>query len=113
MDDKVSVETKGDINIIKCEGQIDSNTYYELKDAIKKTIEKKSFKIIIDLSDTTFVSSSGWGTIIGNLKEVRKGGGDIVVTGMSGGVRHVYETAQFDELIKSCDTIEDAIKFFS
>ena len=113
MEDSVNVEKKGDIAIVRCAGQIDSNSYYALKDGLKKLVEEGIFRIVVDFSSATFVSSAGWGTIIGNLIATRNKRGDIVVTGLSGGVKHVYETAQFDELIKSCDTIEDAIKFFS
>lgn len=108
----VSVEKRNDVGVIKCAGQIDYNAD-DFKKAVNGFLQTGTVKIVVDFSDTAFISSTGWGTIIGNLKEIRSGGGDIKLAAMSADVRKVYDLLEFYELVKSCETVEDAVKSFS
>jgi anti-sigma B factor antagonist len=112
MDNNVSVETRNDIGIIRCAGQIDYNAK-AFKTAVNSFLTGGTFKIVVDFSGITFISSTGWGTIIGNLKEIRTGGGDIKLAAMSADVKKVYDLLEFYNLIDSSKTVEDAVKSFS
>lgn len=112
MENNISSEKKGNVGIITCDGQIDSDAH-ALKGEVSRLLKDGIYKIVIDFSGITFISSTGWGTIIGNLRESRGGGGDIKIAAMSAEMKHAYERVGFDELIKSCETVEKAILSFS
>jgi len=67
MENHISVETRGDIGIISYDGQVDSDAR-ALKDAVNNLMQSGTFKIIVDFSGITFISSTGWGTIIREFK---------------------------------------------
>ncbi len=58
------LEISGDTTTIKCHGRIVSDTATELKDLVKPMIPKVR-RIVLDLTDVSFVDSSGLGTLIG------------------------------------------------
>ncbi len=107
-----NIEKKGDICIIKCSGNIDTDAYNDLKNIFEKIIANKDLKIIVDLSDVNFISSSGWGVFIGNLNKIRQNGGDIRLAAMNEEVKNIYYAVNFNELIRSYDKLEDAIKSY-
>jgi len=55
---EIIVKKEGGIAVIKYTGFIDTDTYVILKEALEKLIKEASYKIIIDVSDTTFMSSA-------------------------------------------------------
>jgi len=112
MDNEFRVEKQGDIGIIKCARQVETEACTILGNRIKDMMKENIYKIIIDFSLTNYVSSMGWGTILGSMNAAKKGGGNIVVASMNPQVKTIYESVEFDELIKSYDTVIDAIKAF-
>jgi len=109
---QINVEKREDIIIIKCSGNIDADSYTEFKNTFDKIIVNGDLKIIVDLSGVNFISSSGWGVIIESLQKVRMGGGDILLAAMTEEVKNVYQTVSFNELLRSYDKLEDAIKSY-
>lgn len=113
MENNISIRKQDGTGIMTCRGAIDSDTYRAFKDSLGNLIESPIYKIIIVLSDISFMNSTGWGTIIGNLRNVRQKKGDIVLAAMSENLKSVYYKTNFDEIIKAYDTVEDALSSFS
>ncbi|MCX8092894.1 MAG: STAS domain-containing protein [Candidatus Goldbacteria bacterium] len=109
---QIKVEQKGDVTIIKYLGNIDSDAYGVFKQTFEILIANNNFKIVVDLSDVSFISSAGWGVFIGNLQKIRKNGGDIRLAEMREEVKNIYLTVNFNELLKSYDTLNEAIESF-
>lgn len=98
---QINIEQKADIYIIKCIGNIDSDSYINLKEIFDKLIKEKNYKIVVNLSDVNFISSTGWGIFIGSLQKIRSGGGDLRLAAMTEEVENIYKMVNFDELLLS------------
>lgn len=109
---QINIEKQGNVCILKCLQNIDSESYGDLKNIFDKLIKENNLNIIVDLSKVSFIGSSGWGVFIGSLQKVRLGGGDIRLCGMTEDVKNIYETVNFNEFLRSYDTLEEAIESF-
>ena len=109
----VDIQKIGNVHIVNCDGLIETNTSQKLKDAIGGLLKVKQYKIVVNLSKTTFMCSSAWGAVIGSLKEARQGGGDILLAEMSDEAESGYYMANFNEIIESRCSVKEAVESFS
>jgi anti-sigma B factor antagonist len=108
----ITVKVRGDFKIISCEGEIDAESYVILQNEFKQDEVESQKKIIVDLSSTDYINSSGWGVFIGNAKAFRDAGGDIRLAGMQPHLEQVFKMLGFDDLVQAYDTVENAVKSF-
>ena len=112
---KLGIETAGqqkEISVIKVGGYIDTTTSAELENALETLLQNKTYNIIIDLADVDYISSAGWGIFISEIKGIREAGGDLKLVGMISDVLEVFELLEFHFILKSFDTLDDAINDF-
>ena len=110
LDIQMSVDHIGEVAIIKIAGRIDSHTSGSFSNLLNKLIEKKEYKLIVDLKRVDFISSAGWGLITGVLREVRGNGGDIKLAGMSERVEESYEILELGELVETYKDVGNAVQ---
>ena len=112
---QLSVKQTGannDISIIKVGGYIDTTTSAELEHSLESLINAGNFYIIIDLGNVDYISSAGWGIFISELKGIRDHSGDLKLVNMMPDVYEVFELLEFHYILKSFDSIDDAIADF-
>ena len=70
----------------------------EVRKAIISHIGGGRRHLVLDLSDTDFVDSSGLSVLVAVLKAVRKVGGEVVLLNLSEGVRTLIELTRMNEV---------------
>lgn len=98
--------------ILSPQGYIDTTNASQMEKAIEEQLRQGRFKIGINLADVDFISSAGWGVFIGELRSVRSNKGDLVLISMDPDVYDVYELMEFSSILKSFDTLDEAIRYF-
>jgi anti-anti-sigma factor len=102
-----------EIVIITPQGYIDTTTVHLIEETLDEQLSKNKYKFIMDLKNTDYVNSSGWGVFMRDLKDIRDKNGDLVITNMSQEVYLVYETMDLSTVLKSFDTFEEALANFT
>ena len=73
-------------------GEIDVSTVARLEAALEAAIETGgSGVVVVDLTEVTFIDSSGLGALVAGLKQAQQRGGTLVVRGIQGAPRKVFE----------------------
>ena len=104
----IAASAKDDISVVKVNGYLDTTTTAELEEALHDLLKKENYRIVVDLSDTSYISSAGWGIFIGEIKEIRNRGGDLKLAGMNGDVFEVFQLLEFQSILYAHDTAEEA-----
>lgn len=105
-------EDNPDVSVISVKGYVDTTTSTELEESLKRLLGKGRYDIVIDLGNVNYISSAGWGIFISEIKEIRENGGDLKLAAMIGDVYEVFELLEFQTILESFDTVEDAIDSF-
>ncbi|WP_336367026.1 STAS domain-containing protein [Marinobacter sp. C2H3] len=76
---------------LELQGSLDSDTAPQLDECLARVAGPETRVIALELSELTFISSAGLRVIFKTLKQLKARGGQITVSGMSKGVRKVFE----------------------
>ncbi len=101
-----------EISVVSVKGFIDTTTSGELEESIKRLLDKNRYDIIVDLGGVDYISSAGWGIFISEIKKIRENGGDLKLAAMMGDVYEVFELLEFQTILESYDTLEEAVRSY-
>ncbi len=99
-----------DITVVSVKGFIDTTTAPEFEKAFQSVLGANKFSLIIDLKETTYISSVGWGIFVGEIKRIRNQKGNLFLVAMSPEVTEAYELLEFDTILKSFPTVDQAVQ---
>ncbi|RKY89659.1 hypothetical protein DRQ11_00530 [candidate division KSB1 bacterium] len=101
-----------DIVYLKIVGYIDTTTSVALVSQLRKLLQENYCQFVVDLGAVQYVSSAGWGVFVGEIKNVRDRGGDIKMVHMTPEVLDVFEMLEFNRILRTYDSVEEAINEF-
>lgn len=94
--------------MIAVTGQIDLYAAPELKVAVGDAIRHGARRLILDMSETSFIDSSALSILLGAVKRLRPLGGEVVViSGRGSAVREVFEITGLDHLFELRESAEE------
>ena len=108
-----TAKTATDVTVLKISGYLDTTTAGELETSLYNLLAKGCYKIAIDLTGVTYISSAGWGIFIGEIKEIRNHGGDLKLVGMVGDVFEVFQLLEFQSILEAYPSTEEAVEAFT
>ncbi len=110
---KIGEKKAGNITIIFLEGKIDSTSSIEIEKKINDLIDRGEKYLIVNLSGTEYISSSGLRVMLSSLKRLKKVQGDLKVSCTRPLVQNVFNMAGFTQIFEFYDREEDALSRFS
>ena len=99
---------RNNIHLVKVEGRLDASFSAELEDEIDQLLEKTK-RIIMDLSEVTYLSSSGLRVLLSVKKETEEQGG-LVLMNIIDIVKKTIEVAELDDFFSLAGSVEEAIE---
>jgi len=102
-----------DVAEIRIDGVIDTLTASELEQVFDSLLRRSRYRIVVDLAGVDYISSAGWGIFISHIRDVRDNDGDVKLAGMVPDVREIFELLEFDKVLQSYPSVEEAVVTFS
>jgi anti-sigma B factor antagonist len=94
------------------ENRIVADVTPQFKEGLVAYIMSGNKKIVLDLSEVTFIDSSGLGALIGSLKAVGTDG-ELVLCGARDAVVNMLKLTRMDKVFHIFDTVEEAASYLS
>jgi anti-sigma B factor antagonist len=96
--------------VVRAVGRLNMVAAPSLREEVERvvTAEGRSH-VVVDLSGTTFVDSSGLGALIAGLKAARAAGGDLRIAAATTQVLSVLRLTNLDRVLRPYPSVEDAL----
>ena len=99
-----SEKTRGKVLVLKPAGRLDSNTIGAAETEMFAYLEKGETRIVLDLSDLEYISSSGLRLVLMMGKRLSFKGGKLALCGLKPHIREVFEISGFISILTVVDT---------
>ena len=94
--------------VVAVAGEIDVYTSPVLQERLVEVLRDGFSSIVLDLSEVTFLDSTGLGVLITALKRCRSAEGDLVLVTAQPNVLKVLEITGLNDVFKVHDSVDDA-----
>lgn len=95
--------------VLHARGRLDMVAAPQLRSLVSDTVAAGARRLVVDLTDTAFLDSSGLGALIAGLKSARQAGGDLRIAGAGEQVTMVLELTQLNTVLRPYPTVEAAL----
>jgi stage II sporulation protein AA (anti-sigma F factor antagonist) len=97
----IELEVKHNVLCIRLAGELDHHTAEELRQRVTVLLEENPIHhIVLNLGELSFMDSSGLGVILGRYKQIKNGGGEMVVCSISPAVERLFEMSGLFKIIR-------------
>ena len=107
---KVHSETIDGIDIVTLKGRLVSADTQRVRVAMLQVVEEGHAMLVVDISQVTFIDSSGLSVLLSVFKAVRKRGGEMNLFGMTEQIRHLLELTRVEQVLASYADRQSAIE---
>lgn len=97
-----------DVTVIQPEGRLTMVSASSLRKQIQGIVDSGSSRIVVDLSTTEFIDSSGLGALISGLKMARDAGGDLRIAAAPQQVCTVLELTNLNRVLPTYSAADTA-----
>lgn len=94
--------------VVAVRGEVDLATAPALKNRLLELVADGRIEIVVDLTNTEFLDSTGLGAVVAAYKRVRAHEGHLRLVATSARVKRVFEITNLDRVVPICTTVEEA-----
>ena len=101
--------TQDQPNVLPLEGEIDLHVAPQIGASLAALIKNKPPRLVVDLSQVSYIDSSGLAVLIEAMQNVGRYGGTFAISGLQETVRPIFEIARLDQVFRIFPTTADAL----
>jgi anti-sigma B factor antagonist len=105
---KVNIRTVGDVHVAELSGELDANTSPVAQQAILP-LAVDGAKIILDMSQVSFMSSAGLRLLLSTYRQVATRNGTVALAGLSEDLKDTMSMTGFLSFFSVHDTTDAAV----
>jgi anti-sigma B factor antagonist len=87
-------------NVLPLKGEIDLHVSPSVTASLDGIIDKKPERLVVDLSDVTYIDSAGLAALIQAMQKVEGYGGKFRLAGLQETVRSIFEISRLDQVFQ-------------
>jgi anti-sigma B factor antagonist len=96
-------------SVIALAGEVDLYTAPEFKQRLLEAIAQGATRVVVDLSDTTFIDSTALGVLVGAVKRLREHDGRLALVCNDRNIAKIFEITGLDRVFAIYGTRPEAV----
>ena len=108
----VSKELKPGIWELQIEGSLDWSNFSRVESSINEIFQKGIYRLVINLRDTTYISSAGFGCFISSLDVAMKHNGNLIFAATPPEIQDVFDILGLSKILQLAKDEAEAIQQF-
>lgn len=111
---ELRTEPVGEVTVVTIPGDtLDAGNSQEFKNDVAPVLEQHR-QVVFDMSELTFVDSSGCGALLSCLRKVEEEGrGDLLLCSVSSQVQDLFKVVRMDQVFRIFESREKAVRAFA
>lgn len=109
---EINVREETNVTILTLKGRLDLATGSALKEQIKQLFEKERTAVHLNLGDVEFINSSGLGSLVSIMKEIRLRKGRLTLSNLVSYVQEIFEITQLSHIFEIYATEQEALNSY-
>ncbi|MBA9003430.1 MULTISPECIES: STAS domain-containing protein [Thermomonospora] len=109
MEFAVEHRVEQDVTVVKVTGELDVFSSPRLREKLLDVIDTGPVRLVVDLSDVTFLDSTGLGVLVGIYHRLRARNGTMSFVGANDRVRRVFHVTQLTKIFVLYDDLDEAL----
>lgn len=91
-------ELTADVWLVGISGRLDQTQTPDLEEQLDQLLEAGHQRIVVDMSEVTYINSGGLRCLVTAWRKAKKEGGNVVLTGLKERVSEVFSMVGFDKV---------------
>lgn len=106
----VQLDERDGCVVLAVSGEVDLGTAPRLREHLVNLIDDGHRHVVVDLSATDFLDSTGLGALVAGFKRLRAHEGDMRLVCSTARIRKVFELTRLDLVLPIFESVEDACR---
>jgi anti-anti-sigma factor len=104
----ILVREENGVTVFTVDGRVDTQGAVMMDQSLQAAVAQGKYKLIIDMTDVTYISSAALRSLADVLTKCKKVDGDLKLVALSSKVLRVFRIIGFDRYFSLYDTVEAA-----
>ncbi len=92
------VDSAGDVTVLSTVAELNARNSEDAKAFLRELIDSGSTRLVLDLSGTSFIDSSGLSALLYAMKAARNVGGELRLCALSAPIRSIFEITRLHKV---------------
>ncbi len=106
---KININEHDKALIVSVTGKMDVRTSPELEQVISTQVKDLDKTLILDFEELNYISSAGLRVVLLAAKQIKANRHELLISGLKGTVKDVFELSGFYSIFKIAETIDDVL----
>lgn len=95
--------------VVQLTGEVDMSHSPSVHQALVEVLERKPLRLVIDLTEVSYMDSSGVGVLVDALRRMRTIGGKLALVAVAPRVLSVLQITKLDQFFEMYSTLPEAL----
>jgi anti-anti-sigma factor len=98
-----------DVWIVQVRGRLDQSQTPQLNETLVELIEREKYRLIVDLSDVSYINSGGLRCLVSAWRQARAHNGDVILLGLNDRLYEIFTMIGFDKVFQIVPNQQEAL----